>query len=119
MARTVKDRELARRRQAQRAGAVGVLAAMALPLLLFHRVIGDVVGPFRLDARYLIGYLPWVLILIGIVLFVPVAASIGRDPRSRLYPRARNAYAGWGICLYLLGLGLATQVQQLAIGPGG
>ena len=27
--------------------------------------------------------------------------------------RVRNAYAGWGITLYLLGFGLATQVAQI------
>jgi hypothetical protein len=47
-----------------------------------------------------------------------VLASIGRRPDSRLYPRARNAYAAWGISCYLLGLALATQVAQIAAGPG-
>jgi hypothetical protein len=49
---------------------------------------------------------------------VPVLFSIGRRPGSRLYPHARNAYAGWGISLYLLGIALATQVAQIAAGPG-
>jgi hypothetical protein len=56
---------------------------------------------------------PWVLIAAGLAFFVPVAWSAGRDPGSRWYPRARNAYAGWGITLYLLGCGLATQVAQI------
>lgn len=116
MARTVRERELQRRRQAQQVGALGLLAAVALPIALFHRVIGAAVGPFRLDLGYLAGYTPWVLMVAGIVLFVPVALSVGRDPGSRFYPRARNAYAGWGVTLYLLGLGLATQVQQLTLG---
>jgi hypothetical protein len=117
MARTVRQREIRQRRQAQQAGALGVLGAIAMPIVLFHRVIGEVVGPFRLDFRYLIGYLPWLLMALGIICFIPVALSIGRTPASRLYPRARNAYAGWGITVYLLGLALATQVQQLTLGP--
>jgi hypothetical protein len=44
--------------------------------------------------------------------------SIGRRPDSRLYPRARNAYIGWGVSCYLLGAALATQVAQIAAGPG-
>ena len=38
------------------------------------------------------------------------------DPEGRWYPRSRNAYAGWGITLYLLGLALATQVAQISTG---
>jgi hypothetical protein len=99
-------------------GAGGLASSIALPLVLFHRVIGEVVGPFRLDFSYVLGYVPWLLMLIGVIFFVPVALSIGRDPRSRLYPHARNAYAAWGITLYLLGFGLATQVAQLSAGVG-
>jgi hypothetical protein len=43
-----------------------------------------------------------------------VVVSAGRDPESRFYPRARGAYLGWGVTLYLLGLALASQVAQLA-----
>jgi hypothetical protein len=39
--------------------------------------------------------------------------SIGRHPESRLYPRSRNAYAGWGVVLYLLGIALASQVAAV------
>jgi hypothetical protein len=106
-------RELARRRQARRVGALGFLGAIALPLLLFGRVISEVAVGFHLDVRYLLGWVPWALITLGLLLFVPVLVSIGRDPCSRLYPRARNVYAGWAITLYLLGFGLATQVAQL------
>ncbi len=49
----------------------------------------------------------------GLVLFIPVALSIGRDPESRFYPRARNAYLGWGITLYLLGFLIAWQVARI------
>jgi hypothetical protein len=42
-----------------------------------------------------------------------VVATIGRKPGGRFYPRSRNAYAGWGITLYLLGLILASQVAAV------
>ncbi len=44
---------------------------------------------------------------------VPVLVATWLDPGSRWYPRARNAYAGWGITFYLLGCALATQVAQI------
>jgi hypothetical protein len=44
------------------------------------------------------------------VLLLPVVWSAGLSPGSRLYPRFRNAYMGWGVSLYLMGLGLASQV---------
>jgi hypothetical protein len=106
--------EVARRRQARRVGATGFLLACALPVILWRHVIADVASGFRLDATYLVtGWTPWVLIGAGLVFFVPVAWSAGRDPESRWYPRARNAYAGWGISLYVLGCALATQVSQI------
>ena len=40
---------------------------------------------------------------------MPVVVSIGRAPGSRLYPRGRNAYAAWGVSLYLLGIVLAAR----------
>lgn len=106
--------EVARRRQARRVGATGFLLACALPVILWRHVIADVASGFRLDATYLVtGWTPWVLIGAGLVFFVPVAWSAGSDPESRWYPRARNAYAGWGISLYVLGCALATQVSQI------
>jgi hypothetical protein len=110
-----REREEAKRRQAQRVGAVGFLVALFLPIVLWHRVIADIASDFRFDANYLVtGWSPWVLMVLGLAFFVPVAISNGRDPEGRFYPRARNAYAGWGITLYLLGFGLATQVAQIA-----
>ncbi len=44
------------------------------------------------------------------MLLLPVAWSAGRRPDSRLYPRFRNVYMGWGVSLYLMGLALASQV---------
>jgi hypothetical protein len=107
-------RERARRRQAQLVGLVGFLLAASLPWLLFSRVIGDIASEFRWDVSYLVSeWSPWALIALGIAFFVPVALSAGRDPESRFYPRARAAYFGWGITLYVLGVALASQVAQL------
>ena len=106
------------RRTARLVGLVGFLAAAALPPLLWHRAIAAIAADFRIEIPYLTGWLAYVLIAIGLLFFVPVLVSIGRRPDSRLYPRARNAYAGWGISCYLLGLALATQVAQIAAGPG-
>jgi hypothetical protein len=107
-------REQRRRRRAQVVGLGGFVAAAALPWLLFSRVIGDIASQFRWDLRYLVSeWSPWALIAVGIVFFVPVALSIGRDPESRFYPRARAAYFGWGVSLYVLGVALGSQVAQL------
>jgi hypothetical protein len=96
-------------------GAAGFVAAVALPVLLFHNVVGDIASEFRFDLRYLLAeWTPWVLLAGGLAFLAPVAWSAGRDTESRWYPRARNAYAGWGITLYLLGLALAVQVAQVA-----
>jgi hypothetical protein len=77
-------------------------------------VITVVASQFRVDARYFLAECsPWVLIVLGIAFLLPVALSAGRDPEGRFYPRARLAYLGWGVTLYLLGFGLASQVAQL------
>lgn len=90
------------------------MLALALPVVLWRQVIGDVASTFRFDVTYLVtGWAPWVLIGAGLLFFVPVAWSAGRDPESRWYPRARNAYAGWGVSLYVLGCALAAQVAQI------
>ena len=106
--------ELARR-QARRVGAVGFFIAAVMPIVLWHRVIIDIASEFRLDLNYLVSeWSPWILILLGLAFAAPVVWSAGRDPESRWYPRSRNAYAGWGITLYLLGIALATQVAQIS-----
>ena len=81
--------------------------------MLFHRVIADIASQFRLDGRYFVEWAPWVLLVLGLAFLLPVAYSSGLDPDSRHFPRYRRAYAGWGITLYLLGIGLAVQVAQL------
>jgi hypothetical protein len=106
------------RRTARLVGLVGFILAAALPPILWHRAIAAVAHDFRMDIPYLTGWVAYALIAIGLLFFIPVVISIGRRPGSRLYPRARNAYVGWGVSLYLLGIALATQVAQIAAGPG-
>ena len=73
---------------------------------------------FRLELEYLVtGWTAYTLIGLGLLFFVPVLLSIGRRPDSRLYPRSRGAYLGWGVSLYTLGIMLATQVAVIAEGP--
>jgi hypothetical protein len=101
-------------RNARLTGAVGFTLAATLPWLLWHRVIGAIAEGFKLDFKYLISeWSPWALIAAGLLLFVPVVVSAGRDPDSRFYPRARGAYMGWGVTLYILGVVLASQVAQI------
>ncbi len=112
-----RRREDRARQEARIVGALGLLGAAALPVVLWHRTISVVASDFRMDVEYLVtGWTAWVLICLGLSLMLPVVISIGLSPESRLYPRARNAYAGWGISLYLLGLMLASQVAQIARG---
>jgi hypothetical protein len=115
-----RSRDQLERRTARLVGLAGFVAAASLPLILWHRAIVLIADDFRMDATYLLtGWLGYALIAIGLLFFVPVLLSIGRNPDSRLYPRSRNAYAGWGVSCYLLGLALATQVAQIAAGPAG
>jgi hypothetical protein len=100
---------------AKSASALAWLAALVtVPVLVWHRMLGDVLGQFRFSLRYLVAELsPWLLLLAGLAFLVPVALSSGRDPESRLYPRARRVYFAWGITLYLLGTALAIQVADI------
>lgn len=101
------------RRNARIVGGFGFLAAAGLPPLLWHRAIATVTSDFRLDLHYLSGWTGYILIALGLLFFVPVVLSIGRTPGSRLYPNGRNAYAGWGVSLYVLGLAIASQVAAV------
>ena len=104
----------ARRRRALRLSVFGFVAAVALPILLWRDVVAGIASEFRLDLHYLLSeWSPWILIALGLAFCLPVVWSAGADPESRWYPRSRNAYAGWGITLYLLGLALGTQVAQI------
>lgn len=98
-------------RQAQAVGLCGFLVAALLPVVLWHRAMGIIASDFRLELEYLVtGWTGYSLIGLGLLFLVPVVLSIGRTPASRLYPRSRNAYAAWGIVLYMLGIALASQV---------
>lgn len=92
----------------------GLLAAAALPLLIWGRMLSGVLASFHWSLRYMAAELsPWLLLLVGILFLIPVAVSAGRHPESRLYPRARRAYFAWGTSLYLLGALLAVQVAEI------
>jgi hypothetical protein len=80
----------------------GLAVAALLPVLLWHRAIALVASDFRLELDYLVtGWTGYALIGLGLLLMLPAAVS---------NPRARNAYVGWGVSLYLLGAILASQV---------
>ena len=90
---------------------MGFLGAAVLPVALWHEAIAIVATDFRLELDYLLtGWLGFGLIAGGLLLLVPVVWSAGRRPGSRLYPRGRNAYMGWGVSLYILGFAVAAQV---------
>jgi hypothetical protein len=94
-------------------GLLGLVAAVALPGWLWHDVVADIWRAFSFDLEHLVGWTPWLLLLSGVAFLAPVALSIGGDPEGAHYPRARNAYLGWGVTLYLLGIALATQVARI------
>jgi hypothetical protein len=105
------------RQEAKLAGFLGFAAAVALPIVLWHHAIGMLAAGFRPTLGYFVtGWVPFGLILSGLVLFVPVVYSIGLSSYAPAYPRRRNVYAGWGITLYLLGLALAAQVAAITHG---
>lgn len=105
------------RRNAQLVGLAGFVLALSLPVVLWHRAFRVIASDFRLEANYLIsGWTGYTLIGLGLAFLFPVLLSIGRNPESRLYPRSREAYLGWGVSLYLLGLVLAAQVAQITDG---
>jgi hypothetical protein len=103
------------RRQARLVGLAGFVAAAALPVALWHRALSVIASDFRLDTGYLVtGWTGYALIALGLLFMAPVVWSIGKRPGTRFYPRSRNAYAAWGVCLYLLGIVLASQVAAVA-----
>jgi hypothetical protein len=91
-----------------------VLVLTAAPLVLWHRVLQDVLASFHWSLSYAITELaPWLLLLAGVVFLLPVALSAGLTPESRLYPRGRRSYFVWGVVLYLLGSLLAVELFDL------
>ena len=112
-------REQAARRRARRTGAVGFLVALALPVVLWHRVIAAIASEFRLDARYLVtGWTPWALMALGLVCLLVAGAIDWRFRDRRFYGPTSAAWVGWGLSLYILGFALATQVAQIADSVG-
>ena len=109
------SRQRLSRRDSQLVGLFGFLSALVLPFVLWHRAMSIVARDFRIEGDYLVmGWTGYALIGLGLLFMIPVVVSIGRAPSSRLYPRSRNAYAAWGVSLYLLGLVLASQVAAIA-----
>ena len=113
------DRTATRLLRSERVLAVGsalaVLAVLtAAPLILWHRVFGDILGSFSLTVPYLAAdVVPWLLLAAGVGCLVPVALSARGDPESRFYPRGRRLYFIWGVALYLLGTILVIELYDL------
>jgi hypothetical protein len=111
---TRQQRIEAERRRSRILGAVAFAIALVTPALLFYDVVAVLAQDVKWgDIRYLGGWVPWVLLVAGLLFLAPVAWSAGMNPDSRWFPRARAAYAGWGITLYLLGFLLAWQVMRI------
>jgi len=92
---------------------VTLMVAIALPFVLWRHVVADIASTYSFNIGYFLGWAPWALMVLGILFFIPVALSEGRDPEGRFYPRARNAYLGWSVTLYLLGFLIAWQVARI------
>lgn len=112
-----RERELAARRRARRVGAVGLLGAVVLPFVLWSGTVAGIASQFRLDANYLVtGWSPWLLMALGVTCLAWAGMLDLRNRRARFYQHGTGAWFGWGVTLYLLGFGLATQVAQIADG---
>ena len=102
----------------RRVGALLTLVVFsAAPFLVFQHTVQDAATDFRVDFNYLVtGWAPWLLIVVGMLCFVPVVVSMGRSAFSRwsLAPGIRHAYEVWGAVLYLLGVLLLTQTSQIS-----
>ncbi len=94
---------------------LALIAAGAVPAIVYRDLLGQVLGSFTLDVGYIaFGASGFTLIALGLLASLPVVLSIGRNPDSRLYPRSRAALAGWGVSLYLLGIMLVIQIGAIA-----
>jgi hypothetical protein len=102
------------RRRAQLVGLAGVvLAGGALPAYLWHDVIADIAAASSTGVILVVGWAPWVLMALGLLCAVPIAVAELRDRDRRFHRPGSGAWVGWGVTLYLLGFGLATQVAQI------
>ena len=114
MAAGVRQRRIEQeRRQARVLGAVAFVLALISPIALFYDVVAVLAAQPKLEVQYITGWTPWFLLAGGLAFLLPVAWSAGMDPENRWFPRARAAYAGWGVTLYLLGFLLAWQVEKI------
>jgi len=105
------------RRRARRVGTVGFTLACALPFVLWHDVMAAIASEARVDLRYVVMECsPWLLMGLGLACFAYVWVLDRRDRDRRFYGQPTRAWFAWGITLYLLGFGLATQVAQMAGG---
>lgn len=102
----------------RRLAALVTLAVFsAAPFYVFNHVVRDAATNFRVELNYLVsGWVPWLLVVVGALCFVPVIVSIGRSAYSRwsLPPGVRTAYEVWGATLYILGVLLLTQTAQVS-----
>jgi hypothetical protein len=115
MAGTRLQQQQAAARRARRTGAVGFLTALALPILLWHRVIAAIASEWNPDVRYLIaGWAPWTLMALGLLCLLVAGILDWRERSRRFYSAGSRAWVGWGLSLYILGFALATQVAQIA-----
>ena len=113
------DKVLASARIGRRrlAAALALAVFAAAPFVVFEHVVRDAATHFRVEFNYLVsGWVPWLLVVVGALCFVPVIVSIGRGAYSRwsLNPGIRTAYEVWGATLHLLGVLLLTQTAQVA-----
>jgi hypothetical protein len=94
---------------------IALIAAGAIPAVLYRDLLLQVLHNFTFDAGYIaFGASGFTLIALGLLASLPVVLSIGSNPDSRLYPRSRAALAGWGVSLYLLGITLVIQIGAIA-----
>lgn len=110
----LRARKAASRERARRAGPGLFITALVLPVALWHRVVGEIASEFDWSLRYLVtGWMCWTLMALGLACFVAVAIVDRRNRDRRFHGSGTAAWAGWGVTLYLLGFGLATQVAQI------
>jgi hypothetical protein len=111
------DRGLRSRGRERALALAALIAAGAVPAIVYRDLLGQVFGNFTLDAGYIaFGASGFTLMALGLLASLPVVLSIGLNPDNRLYPRSRGALAGWGISLYLLGAVLVIQIAAIAGG---
>jgi hypothetical protein len=111
-----REQELRRGRRARGLGIAGLVAAAGLPVVLWRDVIAMVAQESELGMGYLTGWMPWVLMALGLLCFAYVLVLDAVNSRSRFHRPGGGAWMGWGVSLYLLGFALATQVAQIANG---